>query len=249
MSSQPEIIYHFSSERSDPRSDVLVQPRREDLEWLFTALYDAYGPRNWWPTVHGGAFELVIGAILVQNISWSNTERALINLRNGDVWSFQAIADAPDEEMHDLIRPSGYYKAKTRKLKEFADFILTRHDGDLEKLFALPISEMREQLLSVWGIGDETADDIILYGANKPSFVIDAYTKRLLGRLGWEIDGTRYAAYQQIFHDLLPLDAYLFNEYHALIDYHAARICKKKPLCENCVLAAQCPVGLGITQP
>ena len=249
MYDHTEIIHHFSHQRSNPRAEFSTSPRREDIEWLFTALYDAYGPRNWWPTVHGGSFELVIGAILVQNVSWSNTERALINLRNADVWSFQAIADAPDDEMHVLIRPSGYYKAKTRKLKEFAEFIITRHDGNLESLFALPVQEMREQLLSVWGIGEETADDIIVYGANKPSFVIDMYTRRLLGRLGWEIDGKSYAAYQQMFHEFLPHDAYLFNEYHALIDHHVARFCKKKPLCEKCVLATQCPVGLGITQP
>ena len=249
MHTSPEIIYNFSTNRSDPRAEKPVSPTREDIEWLFTALYDAYGPRNWWPMVHGGSFELVIGAILVQNISWSNTERALINLRDGDVWSFQAIVDTPDEEMHVLIRPSGYYKTKTRKLKEFANFILSEHDGDLDSLFALPIDEMRAQLLSVWGIGEETADDIVLYGANKPSFVVDAYTKRLLSRMGWEIQGKSYSAYQEVFHELLPHDAHLFNEYHALIDYHVARICKKKPLCDKCVLAEQCPVGLGVTQP
>ena len=242
-------MYSFSNKRSDPALGIPVEPRREDLEWLFTALFDAYGPRNWWPTVHGGAFELVIGAILVQNISWSNVEHALINLRDADVWSFDAILNTPDEEMHTLIRPSGYYKAKTRKLKEFARFILENHKGDLDSLFALSIDEMRRQLLSVWGIGEETADDIILYGAKKPSFVVDMYTKRLLARMGWEIEGKSYQAYQQLFHDNLPRDEYLFNEYHALIDHHVARICKKRPLCDKCALAEQCPIGLGITQP
>ena len=244
-----EIIYEFSSARSDPRTSGHVEPTREDIEWLFTALFDAYGSRQWWPTVHGGAFELVLGAILVQNIAWSNTEQALVNLHRAGVWTFQAILDTPDEQMHDLIRPSGYYKAKTRKLKEFATFIIDNYDGDLDRLFALPIDEMRAELLSVWGIGEETADDIIVYGAKKPSFVIDAYTKRLLSRLGWEIEGKSYGAYQKLFHDNLPHDDYLFNEYHALIDYHVARICKKKPLCEKCALADQCPVGLGVSQP
>ena len=192
---------------------------------------------------------MVIGAILVQNIAWSNTERALINLREAGVWSFHAILDADDDEMYALIRPSGYYKVKTRKLKEFASFILNNHEGILENLFALPIDEMRRQLLSVWGVGEETADDIILYGAKKPSFVVDQYTKRLLSRMGWKIEGNSYREYQQIFHDNLPHDEYLFNEYHALIDYHVARICKKKPLCNKCALARHCPVGLGIIQP
>ena len=249
MHSPSQIIYEFSHTRSNPASPHRVEPRREDLEWLFTALFDAYGPRHWWPTVHGGSFELVVGAILVQNISWGNVERALVNMRDADVWSFPAILDTPDDEMHDIIRPSGYYKAKTRKLKEFADFILSHHDGDLERLFAMPIGEMREQLLSVWGIGEETADDIILYGAKQPSFVIDAYTKRLLARLGWKIQGKSYSAYQELFHEMLPHDAYLFNEYHALIDHHVARICRKKPSCDRCVLKDDCPVGLGIIQP
>lgn len=249
MRVSPEIIYEFSSARSDPRTSGPVEPTREDIEWLFTALFDAYGPRQWWPTVHGGAFELVLGAILVQNIAWSNTERALVNLHRAGIWTFQAILDTSDEQMHDLIRPSGYYKAKTRKLKEFATFILDNYDGDLDRLFALPVEEMRAELLSVWGIGEETADDIIVYGAKKPSFVIDAYTKRLLSRMGWEIEGKSYGAYQKLFHDYLPHDDYLFNEYHALIDYHVARICKKKPLCEKCALADQCPVGLGVSQP
>ncbi len=249
MRTSPHIIYEFSGARSDPRTPGLAKPTRQDIEWLFTALFDAYGPRHWWPTVHGGDFELVLGAILVQNIAWTNTERALVNLHNAGVWTFKAILNTPDEQMHDLIRPSGYYKAKTRKLKEFATFILDNYDGDLDRLFALPVGEMRIQLLSVWGIGEETADDIIVYGAKKPSFVIDAYTKRLLSRMGWEIEGKSYAAYQKLFHDNLPHDDYLFNEYHALIDYHVARICKKKPLCDRCALADQCPVGLGVSQP
>lgn len=249
MHSPNQIIYEFSHARSEPPAPHPIAPRRQDIEWLFTALFDAYGPRNWWPTVHGGSFELVVGAILVQNISWGNVERALVNMRDADVWSFPSILETPDDEMHEIIRPSGYYKAKTRKLKEFAEFIISRCDGDLDRLFSLPIDEMREQLLSVWGIGEETADDIILYGAHKPSFVIDMYTKRLLGRLGFEIEGNSYSVYQQLFHEMLPHDTYLFNEYHALIDHHVARFCKKKPLCDRCVLANDCPVGLGITQP
>ena len=137
MSTPPEIIYNFSHSRSDPRAGKPTPPTRQDIEWLFTALFDAYGPRNWWPTVHGGAFELAIGAILVQNISWSNVERALINLREADVWSFDAVLNTSDEEMHVLIRPSGYYITKTRKLKEFARFILDNHEGNLGGLFAL----------------------------------------------------------------------------------------------------------------
>ena len=152
MHTPPEIIYQFSDTRSDPNSPQPVEPTREDLEWLFTALFDAYGPRHWWPTVHGGSFELVVGAILVQNISWSNVERALVNMRDAGVWSFKEILDTPDEDMHEIIRPSGYYKAKTRKLKEFAEFILSKHDGDLERLVCA--SDRRDAGTTAFGLGN-----------------------------------------------------------------------------------------------
>lgn len=198
--------------------------------------------------MHGGDFELVIGAILVQNVSWKSTTKALENLRDADVWSFDAILSTDDETLYELIRPTVYWRMKTRKLKEFAQFLLQHHGGDLNSLFALDIPEMRQQLLSVWGIGPETADDIVLYGANKPSFVIDAYTKRILSRLGFSVQPTTYDAYQNLFHDALPSDPYLFNEYHALIDFHCARVCKSRPDCASCILKDECPVGLGLTQ-
>ncbi len=240
------IARDFSDSRSDPCLASLCEPTAADLEWLFAQLFDIHGPREWWPTVHGGKFELAIGAILVQNISWKNTERALINMRQAGIWSFQAILDVPLEELQIAIRPSGYFNVKARKLREFAAFIVDKHDGELSNLFALDINAMRKQLLSVWGIGEETADDIILYGAEKPSFVVDAYTKRMLKRLGWSAEKDSYAAYQQLFHERLPQDIYLYNEFHALIDYHSARICQKKPRCDICQLSDQCPVGLGI---
>ena len=240
--------YTFDGERNPPTAEP-KPPTRQDLEWLFTRLFGHYGPRNWWPTVHGGDFELVIGAILVQNVSWRSTRTALANLREAGIWSWDAILDADDSTLHQLVRPTVYWNMKTRKLKEFAQFITGVHGGKLENLFALPVDEMRAQLLSVWGIGPETADDIILYGAHKPSFVIDAYTKRLMSRLGWSVKPSTYDAYQSLFHDHLPLDASLFNEYHALINYHCANVCKSRPACSECVLASDCPVGLGLTEP
>lgn len=249
LSNRLHQIKHFSSTRSNPKSKKQCIPESSDLEWLFASLFELHGPRNWWPTVHGGKFELVVGAILVQNTAWKNTERALVNMREADIWSFTAILDIPITELQNAIRPSGYYKTKARKLREFATFITDNYNGDLNLLFALDISKMREQLLSVWGIGEETADDIILYGAEKPSFVIDAYTKRLLNRLGWKAEDKSYSAYQHLFHTRFPQDTYLYNEFHALIDYHSARICKSKPICNQCGLSKQCPVGLGITPP
>lgn len=249
MREETASIFEFSERRSSPYAADLREPDSGDLEWLFGALYDIYGPRNWWPTVHGGKFELAVGAILVQNISWRNTERALINMREADIWSFDAILEAPIDRLQDVIRPSGYYRAKSRKLREFASFVVEKHEGDLDRLFRLEIGDMREQLLSVWGIGEETADDIILYGAKKPSFVVDSYTKRLLNRLGWTAEQDSYQAYQRLFHAKFPRDVYLYNEFHALIDYHCARICQKTPQCGQCELAGMCPVGLGVKQP
>lgn len=240
--------YDFADERSPP-SAWPMSPTRQDLEWLFAKLFGYYGPREWWPTVHGGDFELVIGAILVQNVSWKSTKIALTDLREAGIWSFEAILSADDSDLHRLVRPTVYWRMKTRKLKEFAQFIIETHGGCLQELFALEIDEMRRQLLGVWGIGPETADDIVLYGAGKPSFVIDAYTKRLLKRLGFDVKPDSYAAYQALFHQSLPEDADLFNEYHALIDYHSANVCKARPLCGDCVLADDCPTGLGLIDP
>ena len=240
--------YDFADERTPPSAGPMP-PTRQDLEWLFVKLFGHYGPREWWPTVHGGDFELVIGAILVQNVSWKSTKTALTNLREAGVWSFNAILECDESELHRLLRPTVYWRMKTRKLREFAHFITATHGGNLESLFALETGEMRRQLLEVWGIGPETADDIVLYGAGRPSFVIDAYTKRLLTRLGFEVTPNTYTAYQDLFHESLPHHADLFNEYHALIDYHSANVCKARPLCSECVLAGECPTGLGLTQP
>lgn len=248
MPTQPTSQHAFASTRSIP-STKHEPPTPQDLQWLFVRLFQHYGPRNWWPTVHGGDFELIIGAILVQNVSWKSTTIAIRNMREAGVWSFQAILSTDDETLHRLVRPTVYWRMKTRKLKEFAKFLEQRHGGDLNSLFALDIQEMRQQLIAVWGIGPETADDIVLYGANKPSFVIDAYTKRLLRRLGFSIVPDSYDTYQSLFHDALPPDPYLFNEYHALIDYHSARICKSRPDCTSCVLEDECPTGLGLSQP
>ncbi len=249
MTNPSEDTDRMSHARSDPRSLEKREPTSSDLKWLFNSLFDLHGPRNWWPTVHGGKFEMVIGAILTQRTSWRNVETALRAMREADIWSFDAILDASDDELQEAIHASIFRNVKARKLKEFATFMIENFDGDLDRLFELDVDILRQSLIGIWGIGDETADDIILYGAAKPIFVIDAYTKRLLNRLGWEAENDSYAAYQELFHSNLPLNTYLFNEYHALIVFHSARICKSKPLCSQCGLAEQCPIGLGLIDP
>ena len=216
-----------------------VAPTRALAMDLFRRLLAYHGPRNWWPADSG--FEMIVGAILTQNTSWKNVVTALESLRKGGVWSFQQILAIPEIELAGLIRSSGYYNQKARKLRAFATIVESEFSGSTDNLFKLPAAELRELLLSMWGIGEETADDIVLYGAGKPVFVIDRYTVRLVGRLGWRIDGARYADYQASFMDILPADVELFGEFHALIDRHCSTICKTRPMCGECCLDDICP--------
>jgi endonuclease-3 related protein len=205
---------------------------------LFQRLQAHHGPQNWWPA--DSHFEMIVGAILTQNTSWKNVETALQSLQRADVWSFSKILDIPESELADLIRSSGYYNQKARKLRAFATVVENEFSGSSERLFDLPTVELRARLLAMWGIGEETADDIVLYGAGKPVFVVDRYTMRLLGRLGWRVAGECYADYQTVFMDILPADAELFGEYHALIDRHCSTTCKSRPMCQECCLADIC---------
>ncbi len=216
-------------------------PDRAALEQIFDLLLEYHGPQHWWPA--DSHFEMITGAILTQNTAWSNVEKALSNLRVANVWSFAASAALPQDELAALIRPSGYYNQKARKLQTFARFLDENFEGDTDLLFRLDMPDLRTALLSLWGIGEETADDIILYAASKPSFVIDAYTIRLAGRLDWSVDGDRYSDYQRFFTSRLPADSTMFGEFHALIDRHCHTTCRKMPLCADCCLKGVCPTG------
>jgi len=209
---------------------------------LYQTLFDAYGPQRWWPGDQD-PFVVVVGAILTQTTAWANVERALANLREADLLSAGALLSAPEEELARVIRPAGYYNAKARRLKLFVEMLHERFDGRLERLFALPVAELRQALLATHGIGPETADDIILYAARKPVFVIDAYTRRILSRLGLRPARDDYAGWQALFMDALPPDVALFNEYHALLVRHAKVACRKVPLCGDCPLVPSCPTG------
>lgn len=216
-------------------------PDRAALEEIFNLLLNCHGPQKWWPA--DSHFEMVTGAILTQNTGWANVEKALRNLRTADVWSFSSTLAITQDELATLIRPSGYYNQKARKLQVFARFIDENFAGDINLLLRLDMPELRTALLGLWGIGEETADDIILYAAKKPSFVIDAYTIRLARRLGWHADGSGYGDYQRLFTSRLPSDANVFGEYHALIDRHCHSKCKKTPICGDCCLKEICPTG------
>lgn len=213
------------------------------LAEVYRRLWEAYGPRGWWPGE--GPFDVIIGAILTQAASWKNVELALANLKTADCWSFQAIGACSLDELAEIVRPSGYFNAKAAKLKAFAAHVLELYGGDLDRMFDQETASLRRELLSIHGIGPETADDILVYAAAKPSFVIDTYTIRILERLGiGPADGRRkYGDWQALFHDNLPVDVPLFNEFHALLDHHAGRHCRKTPVCDGCCLLPVCATG------
>jgi len=211
------------------------------LKEVYRRLYDAYGPQHWWPG--DSALEVIIGAILTQSAAWSNVEKALTNLKAASVLSPEGLRDIPQAELAMLLRPSGYFNAKAIKLKAFIAHLWERHQGDLKKLLVRDTISLREELLSVHGIGEETADDIVLYAADKPSFAIDAYTRRIVERLSLANGASTYQEYQRLFHDALPSNPSLYNEYHALLVRHGKDVCKKKPLCAGCCLLNVCPTG------
>ncbi len=205
---------------------------------IYARLLRAYGKQHWWPVTGANPeLEICVGAILTQNTNWKNVEKAIANLRKAKLIDAKKLVDVKEKKLALLIRSSGYYNQKAKKLKEFARFVIEH--GGLKKLFAKP--ELRELLLSVKGIGPETADSMILYAANKPVFVIDAYTRRIFSRLGPCSRNLTYHELQDLFHSKLKKDVKLFNEYHALIVMHGKDICKTKPQCEKCVLKKQCP--------
>ncbi len=220
---------------------TMKSPTDSDVLKLYDRLFAEYGPQNWWPG--DGPFEVIVGAILTQNTNWTNVEKALDGMREAGVWSFASIGNTPRERLAALIRPSGYFNQKARKLHEFAALVENDFHGKLDRLLDLPMSELRTRLLGVWGIGEETADDVVLYAAGKPSFVIDTYTRRIVDRLGWRVDGEAYGAYQSLFTQRLPADATLYNEYHALLDHHASNVCKSTPVCAGCCLVTVCRTG------
>jgi endonuclease-3 related protein len=205
---------------------------------IYQRLMDSYGPQHWWPARE--PFEVIIGAILTQSAAWTNVEKAIASLRKAGALSPSALRQRPHSEIAWLIHACGYYNAKARKLKAFTDWLGEQYHDSLEKLFASDVARLRQQLLAIYGIGEETADSIILYAANKPVFVIDAYTRRILSRLGLKPESESYATYQRLFMSSLPADAPLFNEYHALLVRLGKEVCRTKPLCGRCCLKDIC---------
>ncbi len=212
----------------------MMESIRPLLMKIYKTLYRAYGPRHWWPGET--PFEVMMGAILTQNTSWKNVEKAIGKLKENDVLNPEGIRQLPEPSLASLIRSSGYYRIKAKRLKAFVHFLFDEFDGDIQRMKRKPVMKLREKLLGVNGIGPETADSILLYGLQKPIFVIDAYTQRIFSRHGFVSEKTSYEEVQSLFMDHLPHDERLFNEYHALIVHLGKMVCKKGPECDRCPL-------------
>jgi len=217
----------------------------EVLLTVYNRLFALYGPQNWWPAEE--PFEVIIGAILTQSTAWTNVEKAIRNLKTAGRLSPEGIRTLSHAELAGLIRPSGYFNAKAKKLQAFCQWFQERYDDNLHDM--CESGNLREQLLDIYGIGEETADSIILYAANKPVFVIDAYTRRFIGRIGLAPGKNTYTAYQKLFADNLPADTRLFNEYHALLVHLSKDACRKNPLCEKCCLNATTSSRTNVKHP
>lgn len=202
---------------------------------MYERLLLTFGSQGWWPA--DSKFEIMIGAILTQNTAWSNVVKALDNIKRAGGLSVDFLRDIESHSLAELIRPSGYFNQKTRYLKDFIRFLTEQCDGDLSKLYLLDMDVLRKALLSVRGIGPETADDIILYAAEKPVFVIDAYTKRIMSRHHICSPDIGYDELQKIIECEVPKDVEIFKDYHGLLVTLAKKNCfKKNPDCGSCPL-------------
>lgn len=214
------------------------------LEEIYQRLLARFGPQHWWPG--DTPLEIMVGAVLTQNTNWENVEKAIANLKAADLLDLQRLAELPTSLLAELIRPSGYYNLKAVRLHNLLRAITAEHDS-LDSFFAADRETLREQLLAIKGIGPETADSILLYAAEKPTFVIDAYTHRLLLRhdLIWE--ESDYHEMQELFLASLPEEVALFNEYHALIVRVGKEYCRKsRPRCGECPLREMLPEFRGV---
>lgn len=204
------------------------------LETIYDRLVSTFGPQHWWPG--DTPFEVAVGAILTQNTNWANVEKAVLNLKREKALSAKILHRMPAPHLAGLIRPAGYFNIKAKRLKNFVNFLIKDYQGSMKRMAKENLTIIRHKLLSVNGIGPETADSIILYALEKPVFVIDAYTKRILSRHTILHHDASYEIYQKLFHQGLSSNVSLFNEYHALMVRLAKDFCRPKPRCSGCPL-------------
>ena len=205
-----------------------------DIVATYNDLFKRFGPQHWWPAE--SAFEVMAGAILTQNTSWTNVEKAIINLKSCDALNPAAIARISERRLAQIIRPSGFPAQKGARLKALSRYLIERHRGDIGRMRQRQSAALRQELLDIDGIGPETADAILLYALGKPAFVIDAYTRRIFSRHGSLAENAPYQDWQQLFTGRLPRSARIYNEYHALIVQLAKTHCRKVPKCGECPL-------------
>lgn len=202
---------------------------------IYNLLLEHFGPQQWWPG--DGPFEVVVGAVLTQNTNWSNVKKAIDNLKANQLLSYNALLLLSEEEIAPLIKSAGYYNLKAKRLKNLLNMIKAQYENDFELFISDSLHGARENLLSVKGVGPETADSILLYACEHPIFVVDAYTHRVFSRHNLADEETDYETLQSLFMGSLPEETRIYNEYHALIVRVGATYCKKKnPLCEQCPL-------------
>ncbi len=211
-----------------------MKKSRQRLLKIFDALLTSFGKRNWWPGET--QLEIIVGAVLTQNTSWKNVEKAIDNLKREKVLKVRTLRNISTETLAEIIKPSGFYNIKARRLKNLIDLIHDSYSSDIRELEKEDLWDIREKLLSVSGVGKETADSIILYALGKPIFVIDVYTKRFLSNHRLFDGEYDYDTLQRFFMEALPHDPYLFNEFHALIVCLCQNYCRKIPLCGLCPL-------------
>jgi endonuclease-3 related protein len=214
-------------------------PSDHQLRQVFDLLLETHGRQEWWPG--DTPFEVMVGAILTQNTAWSSVELAMANLKDAKVLQQQRILDLPIDELGQLIRPSGYFNQKAKRLHNLCCFL--EENGGEDGLSRVDTATLRDMLLSINGIGPETADDILLYALERPVFVVDAYTRRIFSRLGMLQGDEGYEAIRSGFEQALGPDTEMFNEYHALIVLHGKETCQTKPHCDQCSLSVICMSG------
>jgi len=223
--------------RESPGRNGTAPPPTTPLQSYYHVLHEKLGPQSWWPAKT--PFEVIVGAILTQNTNWTNVERAIANLRHAQLLSPRAIERIPLAHLATLVRPSGYFRQKARKLKAFVRFLRDDYSGSLKRMFQTPTLELREKLLGVHGIGPETADSILLYAGGRDIFVVDAYTRRILSRHGWVAEQAPYEEMRTLIESALPRDVSRYNEFHALLVNVGKNWCRpREPRCSQCPLEA-----------
>jgi len=206
----------------------------EILTEIYQLLFERFGLQYWWPGET--RFEIITGAILTQNTNWSNVEKAIANLKSAELLTEDKLYNIDITKLAELVRPAGYYNIKAKRLKNFINWLFENYDGVLENLEGADTEQLRGELLSVKGIGRETADSILLYAFERPVFVVDAYTGRVAFRHGLIEPEADYEQLRELFQSNLPQDVKLFNEYHALLVKAGKEFCRPKARCDNCPL-------------